>query len=151
MTTTSTNSPPIQAPLTDAALRSLLWGGAQSRQPVPGSAEQLDDLTLAKIRLLEMRRPHQSATAAILHNPIPIAVGAFALGAIVSRSKLARMALTWAGARVAGTAFKQTAKSLASRQVRSNGRANGRWNGRRKPQPAGWAGKLAAALMKSGS
>jgi hypothetical protein len=131
MTTTAPQSPHPQTPLTDAAVRSLLWGGAaRAESPAPFRAEDLDDLTLAKIRLLEMRRPPSNTLSAVLHNPAPWALAAFGLGAVVSRSKLARKALAWVGARFAKQSFKQGAKAFAAR-----GAHNGRHNGKCRVSP----------------
>lgn len=141
------STPPTGQPMTEAALRSLLWGGAPNQPKELPRAEDLDDLTLAKIRLLQMRRPASHGAAAVLHNPVPWALGAFILGAVASRSSTARKALLWTSAKVAKRTLGGTAAAFVQRKAK---RPAPHRNGRQKRRPPGWGGRL-LELMKSAS
>jgi hypothetical protein len=135
------------APLTKAVLRSLLWDAgataaarpdaetttepdaesvrtiAPPPQPAPQREIQLDELTLAKMRLLELRRPPASALARVARNPIPWVIAALALGLVLGRSRTARTMLVWAGKKAAtGTLAIGARRFASSRPDRSNGR-----------------------------
>jgi len=115
------------APMTEAAIRAQLWGGANPHEPPPaGPLHQIDDLTLAKLRLMELRRPPSNQVSSLIRNPLPWAVAALAVGALLSRSKAARAAAAWIGARAARQMFKQTTRQWAARSAhRHNGRHTG--------------------------
>jgi hypothetical protein len=141
------------APLTKAVLRSLLWDGGAAAEaceaptahaagsrpgetayappplPAPQHEAPLDELTLAKIRLLEMRRPPVTPLVRIARNPVPWVVGALLLGVVLGRSRIARAGLAWAGAKVVSRTVKSGASRFSKKKAArtcGNGRLH-RW------------------------
>ena len=129
-----TETRPVATPETLSPALPAAHTHAPPHSPAPQREIALDDLTLAKIRLLELRRPPASALARVARNPIPWVVAALLVGTVLGRSKVARAGLAaglaWAGKRVVSTTLKVGANRFASsRKPTGNGRFT-RWMSR---------------------